>query len=82
MRKINEKATKAAQAKQALGIQRLNEYFDYTPAKAPLNHFTGRVDPDRKVRRIWREWRDSTFPARVRRRKRRKMARVSRKANR
>lgn len=82
-RGVDKRATKAARDRQAAGFKALDEFFAYTPAKAPFNPQTGRaISADPKIRLRWRQWRDSTFPARVRRRRRRKLARASRKANR
>jgi len=80
--KVATKATKAARTRHAAGTKRLGELFGFTQAKASLNPQTGRAIPDRKVRRVWKAWRDETFPARVHRRRRRKLARASRKRNR
>ena len=81
--KVDEKATRAARDRQVAGARVLDELFSFTSAKDPFNPQTGRViSADRIVRLRWRQWRDSTFPVRVRRRRRRQLARASRKRNR
>ena len=82
--KVDERATKAARQRHARGMRVLDALFGFAPAKAPLNAMTGRAIPEKKAKRIYRAWRDETFPARVKRRRRRKLAnetkRLQRKA--
>lgn len=80
--RVDEPATKVARAKQRFGIAVLNLLFGFTPMHAPLNAQTGRSIAEKSARRIWREWRDETFPPRVKRRRRRKLANESRRRNR
>lgn len=79
---IDTRATKTARSRHARGIRILDSYFLFTPTKAPLNAQTGRALESKRDRRIWRKWRDETFPKRVQRRKRRKIANASRRRNR
>ena len=79
--RVDERATAEARRRQEYGIRILNAIFAYDPIRAPLNIQTGRALPDRKARRIWRGWRDSTFAGRAERRRRRKTARESRRRN-
>jgi hypothetical protein len=80
--KVDEKATKAARARQEAGLKRLESFFGFTPQHAPFIPQTGRSMGARKIRLMWRNWRDDLDPTRVRRRKHRKAARASRKRNR
>ncbi len=80
--KVDEQRTKAARKQQERGIRILNYFFGYTIYRAPLNPMTGRAAETPQDRRVWREWRDSTFPARVKRRRRRRIEKASRKKNR
>ena len=82
MMKVDKERTKIARAKHAAGIARLNELFGVSNTKIPFNPQTGRAFADKKTRRLWREWRDSTFEKRIRRRRQRSLARASRKAHR
>lgn len=74
--KVDEKATARARELHAAGERTLDRLFGFTFAKASLNPQTGRRIGNRAERRAWREWRDKTFPARVKRRRRRKLARA------
>lgn len=87
--RIDEKATAEARARHEYGIRVLDLLFGWEECKAPLNPQTGRAIttgrgtiPDRRARRIWREWRDSTFPGRADRRRRRREQRESLRINR
>jgi hypothetical protein len=81
--RIDKKATKAARERHAEGIKELDKLFRINPSLIPFNLQTGRSVGVTKIDRLrWRQWRDLTFPARVRRRRRRKAARASTRRNR
>lgn len=81
--KIDKKATEAARARHREGEKRLQELFRFTPAHTPFVPQNGRpISSEKKVRRIWRSWRDSMVPKRAAARAKRKTARASRKRNR
>lgn len=81
--KVDERATKVARVKHAVGLRKLDELFLFTPAKAPFVPQTGRaVGVSRADRLPWRTWLDAQSPGRVRRRRLRALARRSRKRNR
>ena len=79
---VDKKATEAARKRHARGVRHLNELFGFSLNKVSLVAHTGRALPDKASRRVWREWRDKTFPRRVKDRKRRKMQKQSRRKNR
>ncbi len=82
MMKVDKEATRTARKKHAAGVSRLNELFGVSNTNIPFNPQTGRAFADSKTRRLWRDWRDSTFENRVTRRRQRAIARASRKAHR
>jgi hypothetical protein len=81
--KLDKKATDAARKRHAEGIEELDKLFRINPSLMPFNPQTGRAVGETKIdRRRWKQWRNLTFPARVRRRRRRKIARASTQRNR
>lgn len=82
-RVIDKKATEQARTLQSVGISTLNALFRFDPRLMPFNQMNGHAVSGTRVDRLrWRQWRDSTFPARVVRRRRRKVAAASRRKNR
>lgn len=80
--KVDEQRTKQARKAQERGMKVLDVLFGYSLYRAPINSMTGRALETKKDRRTYREWRDSNFPARVKRRRRRKIEKASRRKNR